>query len=341
MEGPPGRQADRESRLSQVYLAIISRYKDYIEEKEGLSVAELPTLVTPNNEKVAQKSDEIKAGFLNYVYENNFIDASSRAYEFVRNEIDNITLPLQFWLTPAETLEFKMGDSMDKNILLCSILIRLGNPSAKVFVKMIENSRKVFVHFEFSDKVRLLGLENGIEEMADAAIKSKLDYFATTNHTKSLGVAGGMNENELERYFKKVDRLNKSLDGKVTIFRGAEVDILKSGSLDLSKECLKTMDCVVASVHSNFRMPEQEMTKRVVKALDSGLVHILGHPTGRQINRRKVRYFDSSLVISLSGSVLMTRSFVIQPRLAVPTPYFRKENCAAACASLSIENFTL
>jgi len=128
---------------------------------------------------------------------------------------------------------------------------------------------------------------NSIEEMADAAIKAGLDYFATTNHTKSLGIANGMDEKGFERFFRKVDRLNDSLDGKVKILKGAEVDILKDGALDLTKECLGSMDCVVAAVHSYFKMSEEEMTKRICKALDSGLVHIFAHPTGREINGRE------------------------------------------------------
>lgn len=127
---------------------------------------------------------------------------------------------------------------------------------------------------------------NTIEEMADAAINAKLNYFATTNHTKSLAIARGMNERQFERYFKRVDRLNDRLDGKMTILKGAEVDILKDGSLDLTKECLKTMDCVVGAVHTYFKMSESEMTKRINKALGSGLVNILAHPTGREINVR-------------------------------------------------------
>ncbi len=128
---------------------------------------------------------------------------------------------------------------------------------------------------------------NTIEEMADAAISAGLDYFATTNHTKSLGIAHGMNESRFRKFFRKVDKLNESLEGKVTILKGAEVDILKDGSLDLSKECLKEMDCVIGSVHSYFKMAEEEMTGRIIKALDSGLVHVLGHPTGREINERE------------------------------------------------------
>jgi len=128
---------------------------------------------------------------------------------------------------------------------------------------------------------------NSIEEMADAAIKAGLDYFATTNHTKSLVIANGMDEKGFEQYFRRVDKLNDKLEGKIRIFKGAEVDILKDGSLDLSKQCLKSMDWVVGSVHTSFKMTEQEMAERITKALDTGLVNVLGHPTGREINVRE------------------------------------------------------
>lgn len=154
---------EKEKRLNQLYLAIISRYKDYIEEKENLSVAELPTLVIPNNIRVKEKADEIKSGFLNYNYEANFGEAATRTIEFINNEIPDVILPLQFWLTPEETLTFMLGDVMDRNILLCSILIALGNPSAKVLVMMFENSRSVIVHYEFKDKLYMLD-ETGTKE---------------------------------------------------------------------------------------------------------------------------------------------------------------------------------
>ncbi len=127
---------------------------------------------------------------------------------------------------------------------------------------------------------------NTIDEVAESALKLGYEYFATTNHTKSLGIANGMDESEFERYFKKVDTLNEKLEGRIKILKGAELDILKSGKLDLSNECLKKMDCVVGAVHSSFQMNENEMTERVVRALDSGLIHVLAHPTGRIINER-------------------------------------------------------
>ncbi len=124
---------------------------------------------------------------------------------------------------------------------------------------------------------------NTIEEMAEEAMKLGLEYIATTNHTKSLIIAKGMDEKGFERYFKRVDALNEKLDGKLRILKGAEVDILKDGSLDLDKKCLQSMDWVTASIHMNYNMEKEAMTKRIVKALDTGLVDVFAHPTGREL----------------------------------------------------------
>ncbi|MGC8495742.1 MAG: DNA polymerase/3'-5' exonuclease PolX [Candidatus Micrarchaeia archaeon] len=126
---------------------------------------------------------------------------------------------------------------------------------------------------------------NTIEQMAEAAKAMGYEYFATTNHTKSLKVAHGMNESQFKRFFDHVDKIQDRYG--IKIFKGAEVDILPDGSLDLSDKMLKSMDCVVAAVHSHFGMSEEDMTKRVVKALDSHLVNILAHPTGRVLLERE------------------------------------------------------
>ena len=130
------KEVERLGKLNQLYLAIISRYKEYIQEKEGLSVAELPTLVTPKDEALVKKAAEIKAGFEGYTYERDFQKASAAAFSFVKSGIEDAVLPLEFWLSPRDTLAYGMGDMIDKNILLCSLLIALGNPSAKVLVRM-------------------------------------------------------------------------------------------------------------------------------------------------------------------------------------------------------------
>lgn len=128
---------------------------------------------------------------------------------------------------------------------------------------------------------------NTIDEMAGAAMDSGLEYFATTNHTKSLKIANGMTDAQFKKFFEKVDTLNTKLDGKTTVLKGAEVDILTDGTLDLESRTLKGMDCVVGAVHSRLNMKKDEMTERIIKAIRSGLIDILGHPTGRMLLGRQ------------------------------------------------------
>jgi Histidinol phosphatase and related hydrolases of the PHP family len=137
---------------------------------------------------------------------------------------------------------------------------------------------------------------NSIDEMADAAIKNGLRYFAVTNHTKSLRIAKGMNEMQFSKFFDRIDALNTALDGRIKILKGAEVDILKDGRLDLDRKTLESMDCVVGAVHSNTNMDEKEMTKRISKAMDSGFIDILAHPTGRLINEREGYRIDLDMI---------------------------------------------
>ncbi len=158
----------KEGRYNKLYLLIIERYKDYIEQKESLSVAELPTLITPNNELVKKKVDEVRTSFGTYTYDSNFYKASVDSFHFVRDEIERVVLPLQFWLTPEETLSFGMGDEMDKNILLCSMLIALGNPSAKVLIHIRDSSRKTLVYYEFQGKVYVLDPEDDVKSFENA-----------------------------------------------------------------------------------------------------------------------------------------------------------------------------
>jgi hypothetical protein len=156
-------EARKEDRYNKLYLLIIERYKEYIEQKEGLSVAELPTLVAPGGELVSKKVNEIKASFGNYSYDSNFYDASVMSFHFVRDEIEKVVLPLQFWLTPEEIISLGMGDDIDKNILLCSMLVALGNPSAKVLIHIKDSSRKTSVYYEYVGKTYVLDNEDDVK----------------------------------------------------------------------------------------------------------------------------------------------------------------------------------
>ncbi len=175
-------KAETLDRLNKIYLAIISRYRDYIEEHENVSVAELPSLVTPKNGAVVAKVDEIKASFGRYDYDKNFPEAGTAAFTFVKDKVVDAVLPLQFWLAPEETLAFMMGDMFDRCVLLCSMLVALGNPSTKVAVMVRGESRRVFVHSEFAGSVYMFELDDGIRKFStkEDMVKSlKIDEEAT------------------------------------------------------------------------------------------------------------------------------------------------------------------
>ncbi len=137
---------------------------------------------------------------------------------------------------------------------------------------------------------------NSIKEMAEEARKLGLEYIAITDHTKALGFTGGLDEKRLEQQRKEIDKVNKELSG-ITVLRGAEVNILKDGKLDISDKTLAELDVVGAAVHSNFNLPKAEQTNRIIKAMQNENIDILFHPTGRIIQQREPYEVDIEKII--------------------------------------------
>ncbi|MBD3392986.1 MAG: DNA polymerase/3'-5' exonuclease PolX [Chitinivibrionales bacterium] len=124
-----------------------------------------------------------------------------------------------------------------------------------------------------------------IEEMARAAREKGYEYLAITDHSKRVRVAHGLDAQRLQEQWKVIEMVNKQLKG-TTVLRGIEVDVLEDGTLDLPKRLLHDLDIVVAAVHSKFRLSSAKQTERIVRAMGSGTVSILAHPTGRLIGER-------------------------------------------------------
>ncbi len=125
-----------------------------------------------------------------------------------------------------------------------------------------------------------------IEDMAHAAKeKFGLDYIAITDHTKSLTIAGGLDEKELLDQAHRIAEINDRLEG-FRILSGAEVNIMKDGSLDIPDNVLDKLDIVGAAIHSHFSQPVEVQTERLVRAAQNPSVDIIFHPTGRLLNKR-------------------------------------------------------
>ena len=137
-----------------------------------------------------------------------------------------------------------------------------------------------------------------IEEIARKAVEMGYRYVAITDHSKSLKVANGLSEEELERRNYEIDRLNERFKGKVKILKGVEVDILPDGSLDYPDEILKELDFVVAAIHSRFN---QDNTERLLKAINNPYVNAIAHPTGRVIGQREGYPLDLEKVMKAAA----------------------------------------
>ena len=140
------------------------------------------------------------------------------------------------------------------------------------------------VHTRWSDGQQM------IEEMALAAKELGYEYIAITDHYSKLPIVNGLNEERLRKQMKEIDRTNTESRG-AHVLKGAEVDIASDGTLS-GGEVLKELDVVVASIHGTFRQSKNEMTRRLVTAMESGLVNIIGHPTGRKINEKNPSDID-------------------------------------------------
>ncbi len=138
--------------------------------------------------------------------------------------------------------------------------------------------------------------KNSIEEMAEAARALGHEYIAITDHSKAVTVANGLDEKRMAAHIKKIHAANDKGLG-IRIFAGAEVDILRDGSLDYSDELLAQLDVVVCSIHSYFNLDRAAMTERMLAAIENPYAQIIGHPTGRILLRRDPFDYDLEAVL--------------------------------------------
>jgi len=137
--------------------------------------------------------------------------------------------------------------------------------------------------------------KTSVEEMAQAAKKLGYKYILITDHSKAVTIANGLDEKRAVENIQRIKEARKKVKG-IEIWAGTEVDILGDGKLDYPDELLRQFDIVLASVHSRMTMPAEEMTARLLKALENPYVRILGHPTGRHILKRDSFKFDHERV---------------------------------------------
>lgn len=137
---------------------------------------------------------------------------------------------------------------------------------------------------------------NTLDEMVEATRALGYHYLGIADHSQSLTIAHGLTPSRVKKQWAEIDALNARLKG-FTVFKGTECDILPDGSLDFDDDLLEGFDYVVASVHTHFQQPEEEMTRRIVRALRHPRVTMLGHATGRLLLRRDAYKVDLEAVL--------------------------------------------
>ncbi|MGD0654231.1 MAG: DNA polymerase/3'-5' exonuclease PolX [Thermoguttaceae bacterium] len=135
-----------------------------------------------------------------------------------------------------------------------------------------------------------------IEEMAQAAKQRGLKYIAITDHSQRVAMVNGLNPDRVLQQWAEIDKLKKRLKG-ITVLKGIEVDILERGGLDLPDDVLAQADWVVASVHYGHNQPKEQITRRMIEALENPNVCAIAHPTGRMLLRRKPYEVDLDAVL--------------------------------------------
>jgi DNA polymerase (family 10) len=137
---------------------------------------------------------------------------------------------------------------------------------------------------------------NTLAEMVAAGRARGYEYVAITDHTQAVRVAGGLTRGGFRKQWRAIDALQRRQPG-ITILKGAEVDILEDGTLDLDEDTLAGLDLVLVAVHSHFNLTRAQMTRRVIRALRHPRVHVFGHPTGRLLGTRAPYAIDIGEVI--------------------------------------------
>jgi DNA polymerase (family X) len=141
------------------------------------------------------------------------------------------------------------------------------------------------MHSNYSDG------RSSIPEMVNYAQKLGYQYISITDHAGTLHIASGMNDKQIRDQMKEIENLNDKTEG-LTILKGLEVNIDSKGKLDVKMEILKELDLVIASIHSDYRLNNEQMTHRIISAMENEYVDIIGHPTGKKMHQREAYALD-------------------------------------------------
>jgi DNA polymerase (family 10) len=155
--------------------------------------------------------------------------------------------------------------------------------------------------------------KHSLDQMVAACQELGYEYIAITEHSKALPMIKGFDDARVFESAKEIEALRKRFPG-LGILHGLEVDILADGTLDLGDKALAALDWVTISLHTRLQQPADEMTKRVLKALDHPAVCVMGHPTTRRYGVREAAGFDLDQVITRAAERGVAMEINAQPQ---------------------------
>lgn len=186
-----------------------------------------------------------------------------------------------------------------------------------------------------------------IWEMAQAAVARGLKYIAITDHSVSLGIANGLSVERLRQQAEEIRQINAQLEGKLHILHGTEMEIKADGTLDFPDDVLAELDFVIASLHVSLGQPREQITERLLKAIDNPHVDMIGHPTGRLIPHREGADLDMEQIFFAAARTGTILEINANPnRLDLRDSHIRRAqelgvNCAINTDAHHIDHFNL
>lgn len=154
---------------------------------------------------------------------------------------------------------------------------------------------ELHTHSDWSDG------KSSIMDIAQAAIDLGMEYIVISDHSRSLGIAGGLSIEDLSAQRAEIKQVQKQIGKKLTLFQGSEVEILANGELDYPDEVLRELDIVIASLHSSMRQPRQQVTGRLLRTIKNPHIDIIGHLTGRLIGKRDPADLDMEAILQAAA----------------------------------------
>ena len=177
-----------------------------------------------------------------------------------------------------------------------------------------------------------------IKQMALAARQRGKKVLAITDHSGSLGVAGGLSIEDVKKQRSEIDAVQHELGDSIRLLQGCEVEIRADGSLDFPDEILDNLDIVIASLHTSLRQPRDQITKRLLNAIQNKYVDIIGHPTGRMIPNREGADLDMDAVLEAAAANQVALEINAHPsRLDLSDIYARRAQAMGIKLSINTD----